>query len=354
MNPLDELKTSRVDRTPPWDGAARAMEAGRRRRFRRAAAIAGTALIVAGAAAGIGAGIGSGGEGSFDVAASAPALASVDGVDVTWLPAGWQPGNVQPGSRNYPKLGPVSFYQEFHDPKRPAPSVSYSPKPDAIGLALAVSRTTPVDFTAAAHDPIFALAYSYKPSWTTVQGQRALLMARSADQVGPAAFKLLWADKSGVVLEVDAFQGATLEQAKRLAASVVVHDSPTSPGQTQAAVADIRSAFKQAYTAPNPAPVALAAVEEGTSIAPTLEKLRRLMPNAVNTSRVRTGAIRFLGPTEAIVEADVSYAFLNTSATNSFPQTAKLVAGKWKVSRASFCNTITTNGVACPASFLRS
>ncbi len=137
MNALEELKSQRVDRMLPLGGATQAMAAGRRRRTRRTV-IAGACLGVLAIATGVSLTVAGGGHAAMSVSpAGTPAanvLATVDGVDVTWLPANYRADNsvLQP---NVPTLGPVSYYQEFH------PSQQVRTKGDPysrVGLALTV------------------------------------------------------------------------------------------------------------------------------------------------------------------------------------------------------------------------
>ncbi len=348
MNALEELKTQRVDRMLPLGGADQAMAAGRRRRTRRTV-IACACLGVLSIATGVSLTVAGGSNTSMSVSpAGTPAanvLATVDGVDVTWLPANYRADNsvLQP---NVPELAPVSYYQEFHAADRgPATARLHS----SVGLAMTVVRGSAIDLNSAEKDRA-ALVEGFKPSRTTVRGRRALLLQQSAGFLGSrGALRLLWTEQSGLTIEIDAFGGPSLDDAKRLAKSLVVHPSPTPPGQTAAAVTQIRSAFRTAYSAPNPPAVALGAVEDGSTVASTLQKVTQLLPDSVRSSRVSVADIAFLGPDEALVDASVSYHWMGSGVVNSIPQTAKLLEGRWRVSRESFCATIGASGVHCPS-----
>jgi hypothetical protein len=349
MNALDDLKFQRMDRPIPTEGAGRAIRAGRRRRHRRVALVA-AVVVAVGAGAGLGVNaVAGGGQRGFRVTPAgppAPSLATVNGVDVTWLPAGYRPDNSLLQG-NVPTLAQVGWYQEFHNPGLAKPNQRFAPQFSTVGLALLVDRGASVDLTAIKNDLLLKVN-EFKPSWMTVRGQRALLMSRAHTKLwGAPAFKLFWTETPGTVLEVDGYGGPTVQDVEHLAASLVVHPGPT-PDADSAAATQIRDAFKLAYTATKTPETALTAVEDGSSVAGTLAKVTKAEPLSVNSSQVTVGDINFLSPTEAFVKVDVTYKWMDSGVSNALPQRAVVSEGRWKVSRESYCSTIGASGISCP------
>jgi hypothetical protein len=319
-----------------------------RRRHFRVALTAVVSLFVGVAAAGIAVAL-SNDDVQTVSATGGPAtvLATVDGIDVTWLPAGYRADNSMLRADDAQlSFGAVGVYQEFRPATGASEQVFVPP-----GLSLTVERSSNYDFRAASNDSI-ASATGYETSWSTVRGHRALLLTNPANKVrGPAAYRLLWDEQPGLAVEVDAFGGVTLRDAQRMASSLVVGVPAESSAATSAAVAQIRRAFQTAYTArtpPTSPSEALGAVERGSELAGTLRQLNEKLPETVRTSRITVGNIRFLSASSALVGVDLYYSWMGQQTHNGIPQIAKLVAGTWKVSEASFCAAIGGGGVTCP------
>lgn len=350
MNALDNLKFHRLDRPVSPGGVERAIGAGRRRRHRRVALVAAVA-VAAGTATGLGLNaVAGGGQRGFTVTPAgppAPVLATVNGVDVTWLPAHYRPDNSLLQG-NVPTLGPVGWYQEFHDPTLPKPTQRFAPQFSTVGLALLVERTAPLDLDAIKSDLLLHVN-QFTPSWTTVRGHRALLMSRPETPKlwGPPAFKLFWTEAAGTVLEVDGYGGLSLQDVEHVAQSLVVRPAPT-PDADSAAADQIHDAFTLAYTATKSPATALTAVEDGSSVASTLDKVSKAEPLSVDSAQVTVGDINFLSPTEAFVKVDVTYKWMDSGVSNALPQRAVVSDGRWKVSRDSYCSTIGASGIRCP------
>ena len=350
MNALDDLKFHRLDRPVSPGGVERAIGAGRRRRHRRVALVA--AVVVA---VGTGAGLGlnavaGGGQRGFNVTPAGPPAPS-------WRlsTASTSPGSLRTTDRTIRcckatsrRSGRIGWYQEFHDPTLPKPTQRFAPQFSTVGLALLVERTAPLDLDAIKSDLLLHVN-QFTPSWTTVRGHRALLMSRPETPKlwGPPAFKLFWTEAAGTVLEVDGYGGLSLQDVEHVAQSLVVRPAPT-PDADSAAADQIRDAFTLAYTATKSPATALTAVEDGSSVASTLDKVSKAEPLSVDSAQVTVGDINFLSPTEAFVKVDVTYKWMDSGVSNALPQRAVVSDGRWKVSRDSYCSTIGASGIRCP------
>jgi hypothetical protein len=220
-------------------------------------------------------------------------------------------------------------------------------------MALTVSRNASPNLDPAQpRDPANDLlrANQFAAARTTVRGQEALLWTQPAHTMlnpGPPAYRLIWRDPSGVTIEIDAFGGPTRGDIQHVADALVIGASERADTAVRQDVAAIRETFSQAYDAPKAAAQALAAVQDGSTVASTLQQLTKALPQSVNTSRVSVGDIRFIGSDEAIVDANVVAAWMGSSVSKDFPRRAVRINGEWKVSRESFCASISAPGISC-------
>jgi hypothetical protein len=331
------------------DPAKAVIRSRRMRRRRRWTTAAGLTVSVAGIAVGAVFAFGGVSQQPFTVspaAPSAPALASIRGVDVTWLPNGLRAHSSQPsmGSSSPTLLNQDTFTQNFENPH------AKSPGPQIV---VAVQREKPdVDLDWIARDDLVATGSSSTKTWvkvttsfTSIRGHRALLLG-----LGPSNYELLWVEQSGLSISISASGGPSLAELTHVASGLVIHPEPVPVPNAQAATTAIRNAFERAYNAGPPAAVQLQAVENGDQLTSVLAQLTQQIPATVHTSKITVGNVIFLDPTHASVDYSLAFQYQGHVVTAGGPGTAVLTNGAWKVSEASFCNSIQRPGVTltCP------
>jgi hypothetical protein len=131
-----------------------------------------------------------------------------------------------------------------------------------------------------------------------------------------------------------------------------VPPQPPTPGEQPAdrAAADraVRAAFATAFThAPAGKPYeALTAVEDGETLHGALDQLGKNFPQAVDTATVRTDQVVFTDPRTAVVRFTLSYTGGAEYGTRN--GTAKLIDGRWLVTRDTYCPVLSFGGASCP------
>ncbi len=322
---------------------AQAVDRARRiRRRRRQAGGAGALAAAVAIAAGAGVAVTRNGEQPFVVKPAAPAqppsLASVSGVDVTWLPAGFRPLRGPHVSRRL-ENGGYGLAQRF----------GTSSSSRAPYLELDVVRGA-VDLNEVESN------FSRVATWTTVNGNRALLLSLADPAKLPArgeflaaAYVLQWVDKDhpDQTLRLEGSAGTTLAQLRRMAEGLAVGPLPGPPADPAAARAAIRRAFTEAFERVNPATV-LPAIENGNDLASVVNELEMPLTRKASPFNVRLGAVNFFDSTHAWVDISVSYSA--GSATGRFGERASavLLDGAWKVSETSYCSVVGAFSISCP------
>jgi hypothetical protein len=151
-------------------------------------------------------------------------------------------------------------------------------------------------------------------------------------------------------LSVSALGGLRLADARQVADGLVVHPEPQPVADPEGATAAIRKGFETTYNAGQPAAVQLQAVENGDRLASVVAKLTQQIPATVHTSKITVGNVTFLDATHANVDYTLTFQYQGHVTKGNGPGTAVLLNGIWKVSEASFCNSIQRVGVTltCP------
>jgi hypothetical protein len=272
----------------------------------------------------------------------APVLASIRGVDVTWLPTGFRTRSSQASiGVSTTLLTQDTFTQTFEIPQ----TQSAGPK-----LVLAVQRAKPdVDLDRIAGEGLDATSgntwIKVTTSFTSIRGHRALLLG-----LGGSNFQVLWVEQSGLSVSISGSGGLSLAEASRVANGLIVHPEPELVPNPAAATTSIRGAFQRAYNAGQPAAAQLGAIENGDQLMPVLAELTRQLPATVHTSKITVGNVTFLDATHANVDYTLTFQYQGHVVSSGGPATAVLINGAWKVSETSFCNSIQRPGVTltCP------
>ncbi len=119
---------------------------------------------------------------------------------------------------------------------------------------------------------------------------------------------------------------------------------PADPAAARTAIA---AAFHQALTGGGTPAEALAAVEDGPSLAGALAQATANYPTAVASARVTTGTVTFTDPRHASVPFSVTdQDGADFGTANGI---ALIVDGQWKVSRDTYCVVLGWAGASCPA-----
>ena len=184
----------------------------------------------------------------------------------------------------------------------------------------------------------------------TVRGHAALLESLPPDGTPdfPApTYYLQWVERPGLTLTIAATFGATASDVQRMAAGLVVHSVPDSPGTQDEA--EIRQAFADAYTGGTPDATILGAIEDGQSLAPVLADFKKRQPQMARTARVSVGQVVFRDDTHADVTYSLTFERPGSTALSGGQEAVK-VGDHWKVTQHGFCLLIAITGIACPAS----
>ncbi len=311
-----------------------------RRRRRRAAATGLLAAVLA-IAAGIGVAVTRGHDRPFVVRpanpSARPAVASVSGVDVTWLPAAFRAVG-RPHVSKQLESGEYGLAERF----------SAGTSGSAPYLELDVVRGD-VDLSEVARN------FGAAASWTTVHGGRALLLslADPAKLPGPGqflapAYVLQWieSDHPHETLRLEASVGTTLQELRNMAQGLVVRPLPGPPANPESARASVRQAFVDAFERVNPATV-LPAIENGNDLAAVLNQLEKRLSRKEAPFSIRLGQVNFFDASHAWVDLSVSYPPGGRPNIGE-RASAVLIDGAWKVSESSYCSVIGATNLSCP------
>ena len=258
-----------------------------------------------------------------------PVLASVNGVDVTWLPTGMHPLPYDPNEGGMAGVG-VDAVQ-----------LSFLAQGEGGRMSLAVQRGYEINVDKFAKNEV-ATGGSIRR--ITVRGHPALFLA-TTEGTG----ELLWAEQSGLTIGVFG-PGLALPDLMQVANGLVIHPAPKPAGNPAVAVSLIETAFQQAYTGTGSAATKLAAIENGDKLASVLSEITRQIPETVRTTKITTGTVTFLDPTHALVANTRTFQYQGSPVQESGPGTAVLINGAWKVSETTYCGSIQRPGVTltCP------
>ncbi len=322
----------------PTDLADRVMRRSRSLRRRRLAGVslvAATGIAVA-VVVPIATGTSSSGVSRLVPATSPPTkspaavLASVDGVDVTWLPEGFR---ALPYSPDYGSLiGMNGAVQRIFQS---------SVNGRVVGrLSVAVQRGSDLNLDTFAKDNVVTGGTLKRG---TVRGHPALLLT---DRSG-AETTMLWVEKHGLTIGL---LGPTIPELMRVADGLVIGPAPAPAGSVADAVIQIRATFQNAYTGTEPATIRLETIENGAKLAPVLSELTRQLPDTVRTTKITTGTVTFLDPNHALVDYTLTFQYQGGPVSQTGQATAVVVGGAWRVSESSYCNSIQRPGVTltCP------
>jgi hypothetical protein len=266
--------------------------------------------------------------------AAATVFATLAGVRVTWLPAGFAAEPASIDAKQSPSS--VTATQDF---------TGEAGNSAAHRLSLSVIHgpsASPVKYPTGAGVSAEAV---------TVRGHQGQLFTAPGDgspQHPNTLYVLQWTEKQGLVLSVAGSFGASLTDVQHMAAGLVVqHVDLTTPTSTDDE--QVRAAFAQAYTGGASNSTILAAIENGRSLAPVLTEMESVNPQTVQSARIAVTNVSFTDADHATVTASLSYIFGGTPSTMTGSQTAVRVDGQWKVTESSYCSIISLTGVACPA-----
>jgi hypothetical protein len=270
--------------------------------------------------------------------ASVVPLASVSGIDVTYLPDGLAaaPNFVLGAMLKENGHSSVSQYYQ--------PTAGHASPVDAPEVSLAVQRGYTADLDAFAEQ-----SKGSTESWVTVRGKRALLQTLQA--VAPAtsiSYELTWVEAPQVTLTIFSSGKVSLPDVLRVATSLVVHPAVPLPADPTAATAAVRQVVEQAFTGGQPASVTLGAIENGQRLSSVLAKLTRTDPELVRTVKVKTIKVYFVSADQAIASATLTYL------AGGYPQSADTdvtindADGRWLVSESSYCGVIGVMVGGCP------
>jgi hypothetical protein len=271
--------------------------------------------------------------------ASVVPLASVSGIDVTYLPDGLA------ASPNF-VLGAMikenghSSVSQYYQPSSGQPSGA-----DAPQVSLAVQRGYTADLDAFAEQ-----SKGSTESWTTVRGKRALLQTLQA--VPPSTsvgYELTWVEAPNVTLTVFSSGKVSLTDVMRVADELIVHPAVPLPADPTAAMAAVRQVLLQAFTGGRPADVTLGAIENGQELSSVLQKLTRTDPELVRTVRVKSMKIYFVSADQAIASTTLTYRAAGYPQTAETDVTVNDTDGRWLVSESSYCGVIGVMVGGCPA-----
>ncbi len=269
--------------------------------------------------------------------ASVVPLASVSGIDVTYLPDGL-------GAAPDFVLGAMikenghSSISQYYQP------TSGRAAADAPNMSLAVQRGYTADL-----DAFAAQSKGSAESWTTVRGKRALLQTFEA--VAPSTsvgYELTWIEAPKVTLTIFSSGKVALTDVERVADGLVVHPAVPLPADPAAATAAVRQVVLQAFTGGQSPAATLGAIENGQALSSVLDKLTRTDPELVRTVRVKTIKIYFVSPDQAIASTTLTYRQGGYPQTTDTDVTVDDTGSRWLVSESSYCGVIGVMVGGCP------
>jgi hypothetical protein len=271
--------------------------------------------------------------------ASVVPLASVSGIDVTYLPDGLAAAPDFVLGAMLKENGHSSVSQDYQ------PTSGQASGADAPEVSLAVQRGYTADLDAFAQ-----ASKGSTENWTAVRGKRALLQTLQA--VAPSTsigYELTWVEAPRMTLTIFSSGNVSLSDVLRVAAGLVVHPAVRLPADPTAATAAVRQVVLQAFTGGQSADVTLGAIENGQQLSSVLARLTRSDPELVRTVQVKTIKVYFVSSDQAIASTALTYL------AGSYPQSADTdvtvdyTDGRWLVSESSYCGVIGVMVGGCPA-----
>ncbi len=277
-----------------------------------------------------------------------PALAVVDGVDVTWLPPTF-------GSAGTPHLDALSLVQDYGLTQRfstRTPAGATGPEGSRPYFTVGVMRNHRLNLT--------ELQARFRGTGipVTIHGQSGIFIDFGDPRVPPKApqkympvLSLVWQETVAgqpVTLQVNGTAGTTLDQVKRVADGLVVHAAPAGPADSQASTTQIRESFTQAFTGGNRPSESLAAIDGGEQLQAAQTKLGQYLPQTALSSRVQVRKISFYDADHARVDITLTYNYLGKPANQDVRASAVRVSGTWRVTQDSYCDAISITNIPCP------
>ncbi len=183
---------------------------------------------------------------------------------------------------------------------------------------------------------------------TTIRGHAARVqtIAHDSAEIPGDLYSLQWTE-SDVHIEILASFGATLADAKQLAAGLVVHPSDAAIA-TAADEAGIRAAFSHAYAWGAPASSVLSAIENGPALAHALAMLKQRDPEAARSAKITVRAVSFVDARHATVGYSLTFRTPNSGSAVEGEAGAVKVGSEWKVAQRGYCSVVKLTGVGCP------
>ena len=267
---------------------------------------------------------------------SVTVLDSVNGIDVTWLPAGL----VAYRNRGFVKeLGHLTISQYYQpSPAHRIPNVT----PREIDLS--VQRGYTEDLQALVTGP------GSQGRAMTVRGHQGVLLTYGPVNPGEGnRYVLTWVEAPGLTLSLSAEAGVTVPELQLTAAGLVVHPTPAGPADPEAATAAVRAAVMGAFTGGQSAAATLSSITNGQQLAPVLAELEATNSEIARSARVSLQSVAFLDPEEAVASIKISYASGGVTQGLGENETVALEQGAWRVSQDSYCQTVITLVPSCPA-----
>jgi hypothetical protein len=268
-------------------------------------------------------------------------LASVSGVDVTYLPTGFV---VRPDfaiGAMVKENGHTSVSQYYY---RPVPANAGANGPV---VSLAIQRGYTADL-----DAFAAESKGSTETWTTVGGKRALLQTFPADTTG--GYELTWLGAPDVTVTVFSSGPVPLTEVMRVAEGLVVHPMGPVPANPAAATDAIRDVVMKAFNGGQPADVSMGAIENGQQLSSVLAELKRLSPAMTQAAEVTAVHVTFVAANQAVAQTSISYpvpgpANANTEEVAEADVTVDFNDGHWLVSQSSYCSVVSTLVHGCPS-----
>ncbi|HEX4016538.1 MAG TPA: hypothetical protein VHX15_07340 [Frankiaceae bacterium] len=265
-------------------------------------------------------------------------LASVSGIDITYLPEGLVAAPNFVLGAMIKENGHSSISQYYQ------PASGQTLGGDTPGISLAVQRGYTTDL-----DGFAEQSKGSTESWTTVRGKRALLQTLQA--IAPATtvtYELTWVEAPNVTLTVFSSGKVSQTEVMRVADGLVVHPAVPLPADPAAANAAVRQVVLQAFTGGQSSDVTLRAIENGKELTPVLAKLTESDPELVRTVRVQTIKVYFVSADQAIASTMLTYRQGGFPQTSEADVTVNDTGGHWLVSESSYCGVIAVTTGGCP------
>ncbi len=265
-------------------------------------------------------------------------LASVSGIDVTYLPDGLVAAPDFVLGAMIKENGHSSVSQYY------LPASGQTAGADAPEVSLAVQRGYTADL-----DAFAAQSKGSSETWTTVRGKRALLQTVQASAPSTSvSYELTWIEAPEVTLTVFSSGNVSLTDVERVATGLVVHPAVPLPADPSAANASVRAVVLQAFTGGQPSDVTLGAIDNGQRLSSVLGKLTRTAPELVRTVRVKAMKVYFVSADQAVASTTLIYRQGGYPQTTDADVTVNDTGGRWLVSGSSYCAVIGVLVGGCP------